>query len=302
MPLNFSKFYTKTNLINLLISLIPASFIAGNLVLNLNILLLIITTFVYYKHEIFKIDFCILDKLLLLLFAYILIVGFYNNLYSYYFENKIDFTIAIKTFFYLRYLILYFVVRFLVNNDLINFKFFFISSGFCSLFVCLDLVYQYSFGEDIFGFKASSRRLSGPFGDELIAGSYLQRFSIFSFFLFPIFLKITDKKIFYTIFFTLSLLLSFSFIIAGNRMPIILFLLMLTILFLFEKKARKLLVLFTITASVIFFISINFNINIKKHFGHFKTKIVTLVNTFSEANKVTEEEKKNLLIKMNLLT
>ena len=31
------------------------------------------------------------------------------------------------------------------------------------------------------------RKLGGPFGDELIAGGFIQRFSIFSFFLLPLF-------------------------------------------------------------------------------------------------------------------
>ena len=294
MSLNFSKFYTKTNIINLLFFLIPASFIAGNLVLNLNILLLILTGLSCYKYDIFKIQLCFLDKLLLIFFTYIFVISCYNNLYSYYFENKNEFIIIIKTLLYFRYLLLYFVIRYLVIKNVINFKFFFISCSLCSLFICLDLVYQYNYGVDIFGFEASSsRRMSGPFGDELIAGSYLQRFAIFSFFLFPIFFKIKDKKFFYIIFFVLSLLLSFSLIIAGNRMPIILFLLMLTLLFLFEKKTRKLLVFFTIISSVIFLISINFNTNIKKHFGHFKTRIIHLATTFSETNLVTEEQRKN---------
>ena len=38
---------------------------------------------------------------------------------------------------------------------------------------------QYYFGSDLFGFKGSGRRLAGPFGNEYIAGSYIQRFFIF---------------------------------------------------------------------------------------------------------------------------
>ena len=40
-----------------------------------------------------------------------------------------------------------------------------------------------TYGKDIFGFKPTlPRRLGGPFGDELIAGGFIQRFSLFSFF------------------------------------------------------------------------------------------------------------------------
>ena len=34
---------------------------------------------------------------------------------------------------------------------------------------------------DLFGFKSQGIRNSGPFGDEMIAGGYLQKFSFFSF-------------------------------------------------------------------------------------------------------------------------
>jgi hypothetical protein len=38
------------------------------------------------------------------------------------------------------------------------------------LFVCFDIFFQFVFGQDIFGYQISpTRKLSGPFGDELIA-------------------------------------------------------------------------------------------------------------------------------------
>ena len=43
----------KINITNLLFSLIPVSFIAGNLILNLNIVLLIIFALIFYKSNIF---------------------------------------------------------------------------------------------------------------------------------------------------------------------------------------------------------------------------------------------------------
>ena len=42
---------------------------------------------------------------------------------------------------------------------------------------------QYSFGQSLFGYESVSRRVSGPFGDELIAGGYIARFSLFLIFL-----------------------------------------------------------------------------------------------------------------------
>ena len=45
------------------------------------------------------------------------------------------------------------------------------------VFVFFDTLYQYLFGKDIFGYSKLEHRLSGPFGDELIVGSYLARLS-----------------------------------------------------------------------------------------------------------------------------
>ena len=38
-------------------------------------------------------------------------------------------------------------------------------------------------GKDIFGFEGKGRKLSGAFGDEFIAGGFIQRFFVYDFFL-----------------------------------------------------------------------------------------------------------------------
>ena len=190
MSISLSKYLSRTNYLNLLFATIPISFIAGNTVINANVILLIISTFFLYGRNPFKIKYYLLDKIIILFFLVTLFTGFFNNLYLYYSDIKDfpkDFTIIIKSLSYLRYFALYLVIRFLIEKKILDFKYFFISFFVFSIFVSLDIFYQLTFGKDIFGFEASGRKLSGPFGDELIAGSYLQRFSLFSFFLFPIF-------------------------------------------------------------------------------------------------------------------
>ena len=57
------------------------------------------------------------------------------------------------------------------------------------IFVCIDTLYQflnytseYGFGTDLLGFKSSwYGRLTGPFGDELIPGSYISKFALLGF-------------------------------------------------------------------------------------------------------------------------
>ena len=81
MPLSLTKINYKTFFINLLFSFIPISFIAGNLILNLNILLFIIFSVVFYGKNILSLSFNNLDKIILIFFAYTIFTGVLNNLY-----------------------------------------------------------------------------------------------------------------------------------------------------------------------------------------------------------------------------
>ena len=109
------------------------------------------------------------------------------------------------------------------------------------MFVCGSLMYEFIVQYDNL---KSPYKLSGPFGDEYIAGSYLQRFSIFAFFLIPVLFYNKDKKYILRALSVLFIFIFFSMIVAGNRMPIILFFLMFIFLFFIEKKLRKYSVIF----------------------------------------------------------
>ena len=95
--------------------------------------------------------------------------------------------LQLKNLIFLKYLFLYLSLRFLLEKDLINLKHLFWSSSVATIFVCLDIFFQFYNGKDIFGFPSKGRKMGGPFGDELIAGGFIQRFSLFSFFLVPLF-------------------------------------------------------------------------------------------------------------------
>ena len=105
---------------------------------------------------------------------------------------------------------------------------------FCVLFVCIDINFQYYFGKDIFGLKEYDRRLSGPFGDELIAGSLFKDFLFLSFLYIYFFKTIKIFKILFL--FTCNIIL--AAFLSGNRMPIVtLFLYFLN--YFFINKHRK---------------------------------------------------------------
>ncbi len=147
-------FYSKYNVINIIILLIPLSYIAGNLVLNLNILILTLTSIILFHKEIFRIRLNKIDKLILLFFVYTILNGFFNNFFNFNFSNATDQNVVLnKSLLYLRYLLLYFVFRFLIEKNFINYKLLFWSFGLASLFVSIDVIIQNFFGKDIFGFE-----------------------------------------------------------------------------------------------------------------------------------------------------
>ena len=55
-------------LINILVVMLPISFIAGNLIINLNIILIIIFGLIFYGKKIFDLNLLFFDKFLILFF------------------------------------------------------------------------------------------------------------------------------------------------------------------------------------------------------------------------------------------
>ena len=71
--------FSKSFFINLIILLIPINFILGNLLLNLNVIILITLALFFYGLDIFKIKFDNIDRLILIFFLYLFINGIVNN-------------------------------------------------------------------------------------------------------------------------------------------------------------------------------------------------------------------------------
>ncbi len=283
---------TKSNYFSLLISLLPISFIAGNMIININVVLLIVSCLIIYSKEIFKIHFHILDKLIISFFLLIIFSGIYNDFklfkfhQEFYSTRQLDSTV--KSILFLKYLFLYFVTRFLIEKKRLNLSLFFIICFICSIFVCFDIFIQFIFGKDIFGYEMIKGRLGGPFGDELIAGGYIQRFSIFSFFLLPLFFSQYSKnfnRYFTPILFSIFVL---GIILSGNRMPLLLFLLSLSLICIFQKQTRKLFIPFVIIFSLIFTVIYKSNDEIKIHFQSFFENSVNIVVGIS--NKEFDKE------------
>ena len=98
----------------------------------------------------------------------------------------------------------------------------------------IDLLIQFTFGKDIFGFPSDpfNRRLSGPFGDEPVAGSFVQRFYIFALYAIFIFHKFKNINILKNLIFVLIGLFSIGILLIGNRISLIMFALSLILFFI----------------------------------------------------------------------
>ena len=68
------KLFTNYNLINVLIALVPLSLILGNLIVNLNVILICLVGITIYKLDTFKIDKKIYQYLIYTFFGYLILI------------------------------------------------------------------------------------------------------------------------------------------------------------------------------------------------------------------------------------
>ena len=93
--------FSKEKIANFLIFLIPITYISGNLLLNLNLLIIIIYIFTVYRQQVFQSKLGLIDKFLLVFFVYLILNGFVNNFFNFNFpEAPEQNIILIKSLFY----------------------------------------------------------------------------------------------------------------------------------------------------------------------------------------------------------
>ena len=172
-----------------------------------------------------------------------------------------DLQVFLRSLFFGRYLIFVLFLDYVFKNN----KFFFerikLFHLILVLFVILDVWLQYFSGVDLLGYRtddiALKGRLSGPFGKELIPGSYLFFIGIISLLFFFLNNKLDIK--FYLILF----LLLITIFITGERSSVLNVFLFLFFLTLFSKKNKKFFLVILIS-SIIFFLTL---INLSKDYS-----------------------------------
>jgi len=270
----------KINILNFLICLIPLTLIIGNLAINLNIILICIIGVFEFGKKVFLIENKLYLFLILLFFTYLIGITIFNN-WSFLLanpNNNLFLEHVLKSLFYLRFLMLFLIIYKLIDNNNFNTKYFFISCAFFSFFISIDLVIQFFFKQNILGLEITKNRPSSFFGEENIAGGYLQKFIIFL--IFFILIKKKNKKNI-----DISLLFFFSIffipiIFTANKMPIVLYFASIILYFLIEKKFKEML--FGL-ALIIFIISIVMKLPINNRLN------VDLKNFVIESKNIIQE-------------
>ena len=168
-------------LTNLVFAFFPISFILGNFVINLNLILFCVLGIFHLKSKILTIKFNFPIKIIFLLFFIIFFSTSLSFTKSLYFEGYeyINLERLIKSILFFRYFLMLVIIYLLNEHNILNLKYFFISAVFSTLIVSLDVIYQYIFGVNIIGLISHGHHNSGFFGDELIAGGFIQNFSFF---------------------------------------------------------------------------------------------------------------------------
>tara|TARA_Y100000590_G_scaffold426042_1_gene534650 strand:+ start:5203 stop:6648 length:1446 start_codon:yes stop_codon:yes gene_type:complete len=270
----------------------PLSFIIGNLFLNLHVLLFIIISLYLIKTKQllfrFKSSNWILISFFLYLFLSTLIQfqspGLLNEgIKGWSLENQPIF----KSFILFRFVILVFIIDTLFLNNVLKLKNLLLFSLLCTSFVSYDILQQYIVGFDLFGFKSQGIRNSGPFGDEMIAGGYLQKFSFFSF--FYIFTTFHKKKFNSLLLIFIIALHLTAILLAGNRMPMVLAFFGCVLIILFIKNLRFITFLGLLIFLAVFLIITKNDTNLKTSYMSFVNE-VNISNLFNFKNKIDKNE------------
>ena len=257
-------------LTNISFSFFPISLVLGNLITNVNILVFCCLGIFYLRSKILTTEFDLPIKIIFLFFFLIFFstsLDFFKSLYLKEYEYY-DLIKLVKSILFFRFFLMLVVVYLLSKFDILNFKYFFLSAAFLPLLVSLDIIYQYTFGSNILGLENVGHHNSGFFGDELIAGDFIKKFSFFSIFFVVFSLKNRKNFMFLLVMFAICVL-GVAIMFSGNRMPLITFLFGLFLIFLFKNKLKKILLASFLVLFSIFGIIFSFDAEIKNNYSSY---------------------------------
>ncbi|MDC3076995.1 O-antigen ligase family protein [Candidatus Pelagibacter sp.] len=165
-----------------LVGLIPLSLVAGPFIAEL-VLFMILLSFLYYlfKEKQFLLINNNIFKIFLLFWLYIVAISFFSS------EQYISIKSSLP---YVRFGLYTLAIVYFLRSYEKSIETIYLLFKLTLLFVILDSIFQIFFGFDIFGIKtgnADLMRISGPFGDKFILGSFIQK-------ILPVFIYLVLKS------------------------------------------------------------------------------------------------------------
>ena len=305
---NFFDFFFEKELIEKLLIIlflsIPIVYITGPLITEIVLISLTILFFI----KLSKIKS--LDKKILIFFLIILSIYFFFNQII---LNDIDKN-NLKSLFYFRFLIIVPVAFLILNSEKLT-RIFLYLILFINIFVIFDIYFQKIFGFDLFGIDALDAfskgmhfkkplediskvtRYSGPFGDELIAGSFISKFFLINL-IFINYELTNNKNIFLKkyqniLIYMFILIYLIGILFTGERSAFVYFIFSLVIYFIFfQFNIKSLISSFFILLILIALIL--FNPNFYKRFYD------STMNELFSSSSIENVQKKELKYKMLL--
>lgn len=241
-------FSNKLNILQFLFYIFPAVMLTSSGYITVYTSILTIYTLFYFFYHKIIINFSILDYLIILFFLLSTASTLLNI-------NGVGSFMFFKSVLDLRFAILFFTIRNLLDQKIINIKIFCIVSLICSIFVSSDIFLQIIYGKDLLGYPEIDGRFGAVFGKEAIAGSYIQKFSLLSI-LSVLLLTIEDKNKFFLTIVVINFL-SLGILMSLDRMPYIIYIFSITILVILLKQYRSGLILSLILIFSIFIFFFN---------------------------------------------
>jgi O-antigen ligase len=163
---------------------------------------------------------------------------------------------------YIRFILFTFIVYLLLIENKMNHNILFWSLFSLILFLIIDLLVQFKFGSNLFGFeKVGHFRYGGMFNDELILGSYLVK--IFPVFLTFLYIKNNKNNDYFCIFSLLILI--FITLLTGERTSFVLSILLFLIILIYLKIKlihKSLILLISLLIGLVF-LNLDSNNNVK---------------------------------------
>ena len=240
---NYNKFFF---LINFCVIIFPLTLVSGPFIPDLIISISSILFLIFHnKNFLISLKKNLFIKLFFSFFLYLVINSFFSEMISVSLKSSTT---------YLRFIIFVCIINYLFEYYPKTKYYFCLSLLFTFLILCIDANFQYLTGKNFFGFEPQSSplRISGMFKEELILGSFLAR-------LFPIligfsFLLFNKTKYFLFYIAIITVIVSFTILITGERTAIVLHVISLILLVFFidfNKKYKFIIVLLLISLNII---------------------------------------------------